>query len=95
MSSGLPLSWGNMISPSYFNTVHKLTPYTWTFRIKVQNDVVTSVTFTSSSTPINFLVTDRDYPTPYIPQYDGSPATKKYVDDSIASSITAALEESY
>ena len=42
-----------------------------------------------------FLNTQTNYSTPYTPQYDGSPATKKYVDDSIASSITAALEESY
>ena len=27
------------------------------------------------------LKTDTDYATPYTPQYDGSPATKKYVDD--------------
>ena len=29
------------------------------------------------------LETDVDYPTPYTPQYNGSPATKKYVDDSV------------
>ena len=27
------------------------------------------------------LSTDINYPTPYNPQYAGSPATKKYVDD--------------
>lgn len=30
--------------------------------------------------PLNVLATDEDYSTPYIPLYDGSPATKKYVD---------------
>ena len=34
------------------------------------NDIMASV-----------LKTDTDYPNPYTPQYDGSPATKKYVDD--------------
>lgn len=29
------------------------------------------------------LRTDYDYPTPYTPLYNGSPATKKYVDDNI------------
>lgn len=29
------------------------------------------------------LKTDTNYTTPYTPQYDGSPATKKYVDDSV------------
>lgn len=31
-----------------------------------------------------YLATDVNYQTPYEPLYDGSPATKKYVDDSIA-----------
>jgi len=30
------------------------------------------------------LRTDYDYPTPYTPLYNGSPATKKYVDDSVS-----------
>lgn len=33
---------------------------------------------------VGFLATDTNYPAVYIPQYDGSPATKKYVDDSIS-----------
>lgn len=32
----------------------------------------------------NYLDTDQNYNTPYVPLYDGSPANKKYVDDSIA-----------
>lgn len=31
-----------------------------------------------------YLRTDYDYSTPYTPQYNGSPATKKYVDDSVS-----------
>ena len=32
----------------------------------------------------NYLDTSTNYTTPYTPLYDGSPATKKYVDDAIA-----------
>lgn len=32
----------------------------------------------------SFLDTTIDYTTPYTPQYNGSPATKKYVDDAVA-----------
>ena len=51
-----------------------------------------------SSKPLqgrSYLDTETNYGIPYIPKYAGSPATKKYVDDSIANSITSALEESY
>lgn len=47
--------------------------------------VVTTVNETStwtSSSDYRILFTDTDYSTPYTPQYDGSPATKKYVDDN-------------
>lgn len=36
-----------------------------------------------------YLSTVNDYATPYVPQYDGSPATKKYVDDSITATKTS------
>ena len=42
-----------------------------------------------------YLAVDQDYENPYMPKYDGSPATKKYVDDSISSAITAAIEGAY
>lgn len=32
----------------------------------------------------SYLDTETNYSTPYTPQYDGSPATKKYVDDSVS-----------
>ena len=35
-------------------------------------------------TGYNVLKTGKDYSTPYTPQYDGSPATKKYVDDGLS-----------
>lgn len=34
---------------------------------------------------LKVLATDTDYATPYTPLYNGSPATKKYVDDNISS----------
>lgn len=34
-----------------------------------------------------YLSTGTDYPTPYVPLYDGSPATKKYVDDNVADKV--------
>lgn len=46
---------------------------------------VTSISsWNMSMTGYNVLKTGKDYSTPYTPQYDGSPATKKYVDDSVA-----------
>lgn len=43
---------------------------------------VTSIsTWDYTGNAINVLSTGTNYSTPYTPQYDGSPATKKYVDD--------------
>lgn len=39
---------------------------------------------------VKVLATDTDYATPYTPLYNGSPATKKYVDDNISN-----LSETY
>lgn len=47
------------------------------------------------SESIEVLAIGQNYATPYVPQYPGSPATKKYVDDSIASNITTVLNASY
>lgn len=41
---------------------------------------------------VHVLETDLDYSTPYVPLYNGSPATKKYVDDSIAAIPTPTIE---
>ncbi len=43
----------------------------------------------------NFLDTQTNYSTPYEPLYDGSPATKKFVEDKIDEKITGALNKSY
>ena len=39
----------------------------------------------------NYLEPSVDYSNPYMPQYDGSPATKKYIDDK-KSTISVILE---
>ena len=36
----------------------------------------------------NFIETDKNYSTPYTPQYNWSPATKKYVDDTAAWTVS-------
>lgn len=60
----------------------------WTDSINYMNiqllmngSTVSSIIFTNNSS--RYINANRDYSTPYTPQYDGSPATKKYVDDSI------------
>lgn len=61
---------------------------TWTTAIDeiwlnfaVTSDVVTSVSTSSAPRLWDYLRTGYNYTTPYTPTYDGSPATKKYVDD--------------
>ena len=51
--------------------------------VREQNWVVSSVE-SSVDTVGKFLSAETNYPTPYTPEYDWSPATKKYVDDSVA-----------
>lgn len=52
----------------------------------ITNGVVTSCSLYSGyeSNSAYFLETSYNYPTPYEPRYDGSPATKKYVDEALA-----------
>ena len=54
-----------------------------TYIIANSSWVVTSITAWEKDY-IRYLNTNVNYPTPYIPQYDWSPATKKYVDDNVA-----------
>ena len=56
-------------------------------RISYSDGKVTGVENSMSTNYLmeRFLATDTNYSTPYTPQYPGSPATKKYVDDSISS----------
>ena len=57
--------------------------------------VTTNYDRTSSYGGYRVLLTGQNYSTPYIPQYPGSPATKKYVDDAIATNITTMLNGNY
>lgn len=54
--------------------------------VTIQNDLVTNVSTSSFSPNIKAISPDYNYGTPYTPQYPGSPATKKYVDDKILDS---------
>lgn len=51
-------------------------------KIAVTDDIVTSVIVTQVNTTQQVLCTNINYENPYTPQYAGSPATKKYVDDN-------------
>lgn len=64
-------------------------------QLTLNNTTVTNVGQWSYNDTIDYLRMDYDYSKPYTPRYNGSPATKKYVDDSIATSITTALNGSY
>lgn len=62
----------------------------WTLSFTLSSNIVTSITKSSVYLTWKYLRTDYDYSTPYTPQYDWSPATKKYVDDK-KSTITVTL----
>ena len=58
-----------------------------TLYLNLSWDTVTSVSLseaTSRNTSIKYLDTNVNYWVPYTPQYNWSPATKKYVDDSVS-----------
>lgn len=63
-----------------------------------RDGIITAISaseYANGSQSIEVLAIGRNYSTPYVPQYPGSPATKKYVDDSIATNITNVLNRSY
>ncbi len=62
--------------------------------VTITNDIITAVNLsqTSSNKSFYYLSPSYDYATPYIPLYDGSPATKKYVNDSLASYTPPAAD---
>ena len=59
---------------------------TYSLRLNYSWTTVTSINQAASSFWPYVLETNYNYSAPYTPLYDGSPATKKYVDDSVASS---------
>lgn len=92
------LSWENYIYESSSSTQFKLKKlrteagtsgsitqirqYYMTFTLS--SWTVTEVSSGTYSTITSVLSTTVDYSTPYTPTYNGSPATKKYVDDAVA-----------
>ena len=62
-----------------------------TITIRAGNMSVVSISI-GSETLANYLDTDADPITPYTPQYPWSPATKKYVDDSISTTVASAYK---
>lgn len=77
-----------------FDNVH-YTYRTVSFSVNSDDIIVGIYTGGDTLSNINVLGTGKNYSTPYEPQYPGSPATKKYVDDSIATNITNVLGGSY
>ena len=72
---------------AWTNSLNK-TKITITFN---SNNEVTSITWWHDA-DWYFLKADENYVTPYTPLYDGSPATKKYVDDSIATKRNSVVK---
>lgn len=56
----------------------------------IANGVVTGISGGPEVSSHYYLETDYDYQIPYIPQYNGSPANKKYVDDNDATLLQEA-----
>lgn len=53
----------------------------------INNNEVTNVITNKSEEQTSLLETSFNYSTPYTPQYSGSPATKKYVDDKVVPQV--------
>lgn len=80
------------------NTIPNNSYYTLVLRFVSGTETLDQITKgdgSGGSPSFNFLATGVNYSTPYTPQYDGSPATKKYVDDLITTNITNVLNGSY
>lgn len=77
----------NLLFKEVYNTVqtHSNNTQIWEFRL---NFIISSGTVVDATawwySLYTILDTSINYSTPYTPQYDWSPATKKYVDDNIA-----------
>lgn len=62
--------------------------YYYSVGFVVQNNAITSILKNQNQTQHNFLDASKDYARDYTPLYNNSPATKKYVDDSIANAVS-------
>ena len=84
--------------PSSNNSATEITSnYKQYVRFTITDDRITAVANGNVSYDgiIQCLSTNTNYSVPYTPLYDGSPATKKYVDDAINTNITQVLNGSY
>lgn len=69
----------SIIDNTSYSTYQALKAY---IQFTISNDEITNYSIQASSVAtVNFLAIDKQYQTPYIPQYANSPANKKYVDD--------------
>ena len=66
---------------NYSNQAHQIS-ISW-FKLNVTSWTVTEIMGYTNSTANPYLATNVDYSSPYTPIYNGSPATKKYVDDKV------------
>ena len=83
---GMTYVWGPLAA--WYNQV-----IWWRILLTKQWDTITAITYGEDDA--NVLVTDYNYSTPYTPLYNGSPATKKYVDDSMISTQANNILQSW
>lgn len=74
----------NSPRPSPYHYPSYSTAFERSFTFVLNDGNVASIGESNTPCIPNILATDVDYQTPYTPQYDWSPATKKYVDDGLA-----------
>ena len=69
--------------------------YAQWYKFTITNGTVTAVSDYRYHPWISFLATNVNYSPTYTPQYNGSPATKKYVDDSLLSTQSNNILQSW
>ena len=67
----------------------------WTYNLVFTNGKVVSISTNYDQIMLNAIDPTKTYSSAFNPTKSYHPATKKYVDDSIANNITSVLEESY
>ena len=87
--------WRALTSPSDFSSLYlsKLRQYKMAIGVSWNNNVATVSSVNINTRELTFLATNNS--ASYTPSNDYNPATKKYVDDTVAAAITTALGGSY
>lgn len=97
------LSWFDNGDPIFLRTkLESATSNDWTntymkdtgLKFTIVSANVTAISVVNNTNPW-YLATGVNYATPYTPEYPWSPATKKYVDDSIGGLGTAASKDTW